>query len=161
MQGRQSHAIPWSENQFDWFPMNSSLGPKTEDSWAPLHSSHIYFIQRIMVVAKIFSTRMKASWSVPTHFSPRNRCQITTLLLFSPSVYAKREEACLGALHPFSTFQGTHSAPPLLPFWPTLRFGTCIRTAEQPLSRQTRTGLKSHHSIAQEGDPLSSLFTSL
>lgn len=71
------------------FPMNSSSS-KTEDSWATLHSSHIYFIQGIMEVAKIFSTGDEGLMVCTYSFFSQESLPDNNNALFSPSVYAKR-----------------------------------------------------------------------
>ena len=126
---RADRAMPSHDQKINLtgFPMNSSSS-KTEDSWATLHSSHIYFIQGIMVVAKIFSTGDEGLMVCTLSFFSQEPLPDNNTALFYPQSM-KREEACLGGLCPFSTFWGTHSASLLLPFWPPLRLGILDRTA--------------------------------
>lgn len=159
---RADRAMPSHDQKINLtgFPMNSS-SPKTEDSWAPLHSSHIYFIQRIMVVAKIFSTGDEGLMVCTHSFFSQEPLPDNNTALFSPSVYAKR-----GGL-PWSTTSIQHisgdsqrtTSSPFLAYSPTRN---PRQNCRQPLSRQTRTGLKSQFTYSPRGRPLSPpYFTSL
>lgn len=88
---RADRAMPSHDQKINLtgFPMNSSSS-KTEDSWATLHSSHIYFIQGIMVVAKIFSTGNEGLMVCTYSFFSQELLPDNNNALFSPSVYAKR-----------------------------------------------------------------------
>lgn len=67
------------------FPVNFS-GSQTEESWAPLPTSSVCWIQRIVAMARNFPYGLMASWPALTHFPPRTNksCPIPTLSLSLP-----------------------------------------------------------------------------
>lgn len=80
------YPVPRSENQSHWISNELFPGSDTQESRAPLPSSRVYFIQRIMVIAKNFSCELKPSGLHLLIFLPgTNRSfQIPTLPFFSP-----------------------------------------------------------------------------
>lgn len=88
---RTDRAMPSHDQKINLtgFPMNSSSF-KTEDSWAHLHSSRIYYIQRIMVVAESFSTGDEGLMVYTHSFFSQEPLPNNNTALLSPSVYAKR-----------------------------------------------------------------------
>lgn len=110
IQGRQSYAVPRSENQSHWISNEPFSGSETEESWAPLRSSSVYFIQRIMVVARNSSFGLKVLRSTFAHFYPRNRLELpyTNTALFShlPPPQSKRGGIALEGYVPSAHFGG-------------------------------------------------------
>lgn len=139
------------------FPMNSSSS-KTEDSWAHLHSSRIYYIQRIMVVAKSFSTGDEGLMVCTHSFFSQEPLPDNNTALLSPSVYAKRGGLPWRATsiqHILGDSQHITSSPFLAscPTW------NPRQNCREPLPRQMRPGLKSQITLQRKREtPPSSPF---
>lgn len=127
-QGKQSVAIPRLENQSHWISNEFFSGSETDESWAPLPTSGVCFIQRIMVMAKSFSYGLKALRPVLAHFSPRNQQELPDISTASLLTIILRGEVCLRVLSSFSTLQRERTAHHLFSFWPPFLFRILGRT---------------------------------
>ena len=155
---RTDRAMPSHDQKINLtgFPMNSSSS-KTEDSWATLHSSHIYFIQGIMVVAKIFSTGDEGLKVCTLSFFSQEPLPDNNTALFSPSVYEKRGGLpwrVMSIQHILGDSQRITSSP----FLASSLTWNPRQNCREPLSRQTHTGLKSQITYSPLSSPISPLF---
>lgn len=154
---RADRAMPSHDQKSIWLDFQWTLQAlRLRTSWAPLHSfTYLLYPENHGSGQDLFNWGWRPH-GLYHYFSPRNRCDNNTALFLTLSLC--KRGGLPWALHPFSTFQGTHT-PPLLPFWPTLRFGILDRTAGNLSPGRRAQDLNLNSLYSPRGEiPLPSLF---